>query len=494
MAELGPPHDPEVESEFEYLISDIAHIITCLYKFSIAIRNPAPKDHLHKTAPIDISYFEALDIQQVDKVFCPVDPQNNFRVAKYLSERLGKANTRRRQLLRSYKARHKEAIAMDESLNDLKPVTSTMEGGSTRAPAKILDLKSAAVYHAMESQTAVPTTKTELSQAGEVEQDEDQFSQTSDGTSTNHTMRIHFPSPPTGNGGGPFKCPYCCNIIRVESHQDWKYVGNYVLSFYGILNIFHRRHVLRDLQPYVCTFLDCPKADVLYNSRREWFDHEVQLHRGGWYCDPCSETFSQKALFQEHIKVRHSEQVTTGNFEAVIRCEGRVVTNMGCPLCGIKFNFQTLEQHLGLHLQEVALFALPHHGEGISERKSEKGRYPSESSSDLTSFERMSSSKTRKRALGSLEVPFPHKRSRSSSPNPTSASSKTTPNTVIIHNTSRSLLWTSCSDDEEIAGSSTLAGPAHATGYQPPNPKFIPVECEVLEVKRSSPKKTRVED
>ena len=90
-----------------------------------------------------------------------------------------------------------------------------------------------------------------------------------------------------------------------------------------------RRHVFGDLQPYICTFPDCPKSDELFGSQREWFNHEVQLHRREWYCDACSGSFSQKILLQEHIKAGHPELVTTEHFEAVInRCERAIVTDM----------------------------------------------------------------------------------------------------------------------------------------------------------------------
>ena len=57
--------------------------------------------------------------------------------------------------------------------------------------------------------------------------------------------------------------------------------------------------------------------------------------------------------------------------ETVIsRCERAIVTDISCPLCGIKFTLQTLEKHLGLHLQKVALFALPRSSGGSSESKS----------------------------------------------------------------------------------------------------------------------------
>ena len=82
IAEQGPLEDEEEEeeelSELESLVSDIMHIITCLYKFSITIQNPAPKERLHKIAHIDMSHFQAWDVKHIEEKFCSVDPQNDF--------------------------------------------------------------------------------------------------------------------------------------------------------------------------------------------------------------------------------------------------------------------------------------------------------------------------------------------------------------------------------------------------------------------------------
>ena len=147
-----------------------------------------------------------------------------------------------------------------------------------------------------------------------------------------------------------------------------------VLLIFMVYLLSFRRHVFGDLKPYVCTSLDCPKADELFGSRREWFNHEVQLHWREWYCDACSKLFIQKTLFQEHIEKKHPELVTKGHLEAVISSYERATVNrIICPLCGNEFTVQTLEKHLGLHLQEVALFVLPDPGEGSSsESKSGK--------------------------------------------------------------------------------------------------------------------------
>ena len=220
---------------------DITHIISCLYKFSIAIRNPAPKDRLHKIALIDVSFYKNWDLNHIEEKFRQVD--NEFRVAKYLIERLGKANTRRRQLLKYYAAHHKtisryiddplpsgSVIEENELANASKPEGPTMEGAS--APEKAPDIERAVtVYTTTKSQTTVSTIKVETSQVVEIEQvEEDRLSQTSYATSTNRasTMRICVPSPPDEDAayeGKEFQCPYCFKIIKVKSRQGWKYVG-----------------------------------------------------------------------------------------------------------------------------------------------------------------------------------------------------------------------------------------------------------------------------
>ena len=268
IAEQGPLEDEEEEeelSELESLVSDIMHIITCLYKFSITIQNPAPKERLHKIAHIDVSYFEPWDIKHIEEKFRPVDPQNNFRVANYLSARLGQANTKRRQLLKYRQTHHnKIALYIDDPLplkgamerNESKLVTPNTEYGSFMAPEKIPGLeKASTVYTTSKSETTLSTVKIELLRPVEIQRDEDQLSQTSYATSINHTMRTWVPSPPneiTALQGEPFECPYCFTITKIRDRHDWKYVNTLLCStcgFYILLNIIVGSMYLRIFNP-----------------------------------------------------------------------------------------------------------------------------------------------------------------------------------------------------------------------------------------------------
>ena len=237
LSEKTPPVDEEAEvSEFEYLVLDIMHIITCLYRFSIAIQNPAPKERLDKIALINVSHFENWDIKHINEKFHPVDPLNDFRVANYLSERLGKANTRRRQLLEYYQAHHKKisgciddppsSKSVSELTNAPQPVAPTTESGSARAPAETPHLERAAPFCTTTMpQSTVFTVKDELHQGAiQIDRDEDQ---TSYALTINHRMGIRVPSPPDENAayaGVPFECPYCFTITKIRDRQDWKCV------------------------------------------------------------------------------------------------------------------------------------------------------------------------------------------------------------------------------------------------------------------------------
>ncbi|KIW33240.1 uncharacterized protein PV07_00106 [Cladophialophora immunda] len=123
--------------------------------------------------------------------------------------------------------------------------------------------------------------------------------------------RITFPRPPKESANGkPFECPYCFFILKISNRKSWI------------------EHVFKDLMPYVCVFEDCSTPSRLYESRREWFQHLKSRHLP--VCAPSDER--------------------------------------DCPLkCGATLPPMSLESHLGRHMVELALFALPRAEEGSEE-------------------------------------------------------------------------------------------------------------------------------
>lgn len=46
------------------------------------------------------------------------------------------------------------------------------------------------------------------------------------------------------------------------------------------VNNSFRRHVFKDLRPYVCTYEECAEGDQQYDDSRDWVGHEVNTHLG----------------------------------------------------------------------------------------------------------------------------------------------------------------------------------------------------------------------
>lgn len=51
-----------------------------------------------------------------------------------------------------------------------------------------------------------------------------------------------------------------------------------MLTSLGQLTILCRNHVYSDLQPYICTQVECDNHRKLYDSQYAWYAHEVQAH------------------------------------------------------------------------------------------------------------------------------------------------------------------------------------------------------------------------
>ena len=146
-----------------------------------------------------------------------------------------------------------------------------------------------------------------------------------------------------------------------------------------------RKHVFKDLRPYVCTSERCLKAAQLFECRNDWYDHEVQFHRREWYCDDCEESFCAQGDFKDHLKTDHENLFSNSKFTAAInRCEKASFDDQPCPICqGLqKYSYTRLRSHLARHMQQLALFTLPSLiGETTKEVES-NGTQPSEGMED----------------------------------------------------------------------------------------------------------------
>ena len=161
----------------------------------------------------------------------------------------------------------------------------------------------------------------------------------------------------------------------------------YILSPYTLSAAntnLRRKHVFRDLRPYVCTFKECNLR--MFRSRNEWFAHELQAHRREWTCASCSKIFISASSFSTHLK-SHKASLAGSELDALMlqseepmdrfpatacsfcdeweeqisnpaQNEKRAFLNEGRAIApyGTKTQFR---RHLGRHMEQLALFALP---------------------------------------------------------------------------------------------------------------------------------------
>jgi hypothetical protein len=114
---------------------------------------------------------------------------------------------------------------------------------------------------------------------------------------------------------------------------------------------------------------------------RDWFAHETTHHRAQWHCHFCSRGgFLSVHVFRDHLRHQHTQHITDDQLDALTeaskRPPGQFVAS-DCPICDAwepmlrRFN-PTLtaddvlavtpaqfQSHLGSHMQQLALFAIP---------------------------------------------------------------------------------------------------------------------------------------
>ncbi|KAL8911247.1 MAG: hypothetical protein Q9171_003545 [Xanthocarpia ochracea] len=69
---------------------------------------------------------------------------------------------------------------------------------------------------------------------------------------------------------------------------------------------FVRRHVVKDLRPYSCTFRDCATGGQLYDSSKDWLHHEAQQHEADMnhrFCPFCFADASTQHIAEHLIRI-----------------------------------------------------------------------------------------------------------------------------------------------------------------------------------------------
>ncbi|PSN59412.1 hypothetical protein BS50DRAFT_508529 [Corynespora cassiicola Philippines] len=245
-------------TELQQLASNVAQINTMLMRLSMSIRNPAPHDQFKESKHIDMTYYETFDIDHVRGKFPQAD--------QFLTLRLGRAISRRRQYLR-YREDHRNKLA--------KGLEDRVEEEPGNADADTLENEPALTEH-MPSTVAssVPSAlKAQTAIALDEEMFEDTLSQTSYASSSTNPVKLRPPPlPEQGQDGDPFECPLCFRFTSVRHTFAW------------------HKHVYRDLQPYLMS--SCERTTSMDSPAR---------------CSLCLETCLSLVQLRRHMGKHHEE-------------------------------------------------------------------------------------------------------------------------------------------------------------------------------------------
>ncbi|KAL7929602.1 hypothetical protein V8C35DRAFT_315253 [Trichoderma chlorosporum] len=323
------------QSDFMVILDDIGHIIDCLLRLSITIRNPAPHDQFNSRAGVDIvSSYKQWDVNHIRENFNKLDSQ--------LVDRLGMAMSRRRQYLK-YRDEHSKKLAQGLLAEADEGDKATTVASSI--PKHLKDADNPDFLHELDT----------------LFESMSEISGTSYASSTTTTNELRVPNIPKDYVNGPFQCPFCQMLIMVNDRSQWK------------------KHVFRDLQPYVCLFDNCSVPSQLYQRRADWAAHMKQEHWVSWSCSfGCSGSFDTQQGFKGHLMTVHAQNDKSIDLQAVMNLsrfpnDKRIIGT--CPLC-LDYQIQSskrYQSHVGDHLERLALFVLPHTAYDTSDDEDEDG-------------------------------------------------------------------------------------------------------------------------
>ncbi|KAF4846817.1 hypothetical protein CGCSCA4_v005974 [Colletotrichum siamense] len=286
--------------EQEWVISEVTDVIDCLLRLDISIKNPTPLDRfaVYSTAhEVD----EEPDVSLVRERFTGIDD--------YLSERLGRAMSRRRQYLKTNQARYLNMVGGFY----LRPFPNQNEGGAW-------------------------STLSDMYEDGGVESDSEPLDVSQDD--------LKIPSIPIELYKRLFQCPYCLRKVIIQDKDSWE------------------RHILGDLRPYNCVAETCMAPEQEFTTAREWMQHMSRDHMTVYRCIyGCGEHFSSAAESREHLADQaHLGEVAESQVAETIGKNSQMMwleRFAKCPFCSEALtSFEHYSEHVGKHQRELALLAI----------------------------------------------------------------------------------------------------------------------------------------
>lgn len=360
-------------TEMDELRLDIRSSITDLFRYSVLLRRHNPRGREKPSGNNAPEADSSLDVRHAIDMF----PKTRER--PWLAERLGNANAKRREYIQ-FRQKHQQRSQPKQLNTQPQPLADSPAGDyvSTKATTK------ATTYREPDGSVILPDevpggSNRSMTTTGTsflvIEGDDG-----ADEPGILDLERITFKGIEL-KFGDFIECPLCRTIQNFRKDSDWRFVSSRcewtLLLLTGDIEL--RRHVFADLQPYVCAFEGC--SAPLFNTRREWFRHEMELHRREWHCPKCDAITNCQAELRAHLESSHAREMGKTRIEPMLNLTDRPIQHFGhdsCLLCDnwnpdpneTGSNALNFCKHVARHYQQLALSAIPVHIEGLEIKES----------------------------------------------------------------------------------------------------------------------------
>ncbi|EWG47725.1 hypothetical protein FVEG_07772 [Fusarium verticillioides 7600] len=309
------------ETEMEQILTHIADAIDNL----LYLIPPLRRRLINVGTTDEPSPFETFDTQHVRSKYPEIDP--------VVAERLGKAISARRQLLK------------------LMQDNQSYYFHSRKIPISELELL---------AEQITPEDPTHTNNKGNEVGLEISSVTSCSAEDDGRASRVPV-LPQEATQGNSFRCVYCQVIINVSSEVEWK------------------KHVYEDLQPYICLEEDCLTPRYQYARRKDWMKHVLEAHWRIYSCPfGCGLRSASRSQCIEHLCHNHGDDMNAAEIEDLVQLgtfnKTGFSTGTSCPFCKIELqDIKTYQNHVGEHQRRLALFALPLTSEDLEERMDEAG-------------------------------------------------------------------------------------------------------------------------
>jgi hypothetical protein len=208
-------------SELRDLLNAISNSITCLFKLSLVLRNPTPVDKYAKAASIG-TYDSHFDVDYVWHKYPYLRRTDSSN--EWLIERLGKANTRRREYFK-YCEMHRKRLAFVPAVLKRDRVREEYSEQQSVSSPHMDDPPRTAYTSDMSPSIQATTTASTYVERIKDEEDYERQSTTSFATSLGHEKegKLKMPPQPQGSENAqPFECKLCYTIQIVKGQSAWR--------------------------------------------------------------------------------------------------------------------------------------------------------------------------------------------------------------------------------------------------------------------------------